>query len=388
VFFKPDGLKMYVVGSTSDQVREYNLSTAWNVTTASYLQGFSVSTQDGSPGGLFFKPDGTKMYIVGTINDQVREYNLSTAWNVTTASYLQGFSVLNFSAISAREEAPQAVFFKDDGTEMFIVGTTANTVLKFNLTTAWNITTSTVPNYFYVGNQDLVPGALFFKPDGLKMYVVGAGQDQVREYNLSTAWDISTASYLQGFSVAVEESTPTGLFFRSDGLKMYVVGITNDQVREYNLSTAWNVTTASYLQGFSVAGQDTNPQGLFFKPDGLKMYVVGSTNDQVREYNLSTAWNVTTASYLQGFSVGGQDTFPSGVSFKDDGTKMYIVGLTSDQVREYNLSTAWNVTTATYVQGLSVSNLDTDSQDLFFKPDGTKLYIIGSSSDSIYCYSL
>jgi hypothetical protein len=74
-------------------------------------------------------------------------------------------------------------------------------------------------------------------------------------------------------------------------------------VNEYDLSTAWDITTASYLQNFSVAAQETNPQDLFFKPDGTKMYVIGSSGDDVNEYDLSTAWDVTTASYLQNFTL-------------------------------------------------------------------------------------
>ncbi|GAI51716.1 unnamed protein product, partial [marine sediment metagenome] len=34
----------------------------------------------------------------------------------------------------------------------------------------------------------------------------------------------------------------------------------------------WNVTSAVYLREFYVGGKETNPQGFFFKPDGLKMY--------------------------------------------------------------------------------------------------------------------
>jgi sugar lactone lactonase YvrE len=93
----------------------------------------------------------------------------------------------------------------------------------------------------------------------------------------------------------------TGLFFKPDGTKMYVIGTVGDDVNEYDLSTAWDITTASYLQNFSVAAQEINPTSIFFKPDGTKMYVVGSVGDDVNEYDLSTAWDVSTASYLQNF---------------------------------------------------------------------------------------
>jgi len=86
--------------------------------------------------------------------------------------------------------------------------------------------------------------------------------------------------------VSSQDGGPEGLFFKDDGTKMYVVGRANDSVYQYILSTAWDVSTASYDSvSFSVASQDTSPTGLFFKTDGTKMYVVGSTNDTVYQYS-------------------------------------------------------------------------------------------------------
>jgi len=140
-------------------------------------------------------------------------------------------------------------------------------------------------NFFRVNAQEANPQDIIFKPDGLKMYVVGSSSDTVNEYDLSTAWDITTASYSQLFSVAAQETNPTGVFFKPDGTKMYVVGSTGDDVNEYNLSTAWDISTASYSQNFSVAAQDILPTGIFFKPDGLKMYVIGNSTDAIWSYD-------------------------------------------------------------------------------------------------------
>jgi DNA-binding beta-propeller fold protein YncE len=386
LFFKPDGLKMYVLGNAGDDVNEYDLSTAWDISTASFFQLFSVSAQETTPTGLFFKSDGTKMYVIGSVNDNVNEYNLSTAWDISTASFLQLVSV------AGQELNPHGLFFKPDGTKMYFVGSIFAYIYSYDLNTSWDITTATwnapTQNYFSFAAQEGFPTGLFFKPDGLKMYVLGTGNDNVNEYNLSTAWDISTASFLQLFSVAAQETVPRGLFFKPDGLKMYVLGTDGDDVNEYNLSTAWDVSTASFLQLFSVAAQETVPSGLFFKPDGLKMYVLGQTGDDVNEYNLSTAWDISTASFLQLFSVVAQETNPSGLFFKPDGTKMYVSGQTGDDVNEYNLSTAWDISTASFLQLFSVVAQETNPTGLFFKPDGTKMYVSGSNKDSVWAYDL
>jgi sugar lactone lactonase YvrE len=419
-FFKPDGTKMYVIGYSNDEVNEYTLSTAWDVSTASYVQNFSVSAQESVPLGIFFKPDGTKMYIIGN-TDEVNEYTLSTAWDVSTASYDQVLSVYS------QDDYPTGLFFKPDGTKMFIIGQGGDDVNEYTLSTAWDVSTASYEQNFSVSGQEASPTGLFFKPDGTRMYVIGnsgdnvneyilgrltvAAQetdpaclffkpdgtkmyvsgytgDNVNEYNLLTAWDISTASYEQNFSVSAQEANTRDIFFKPDGTKMYITGRSGDDVNEYTLSTAWDISTTSYVQSFSIAAQEANPTGLFFKPDGTKMYITGYSGDDVNEYTLSTAWNVSTASYVQTFSIAAQEANPSGIFFKSDGTKMYVIGYSGDEVNEYTLSTAWDVSTASYVQNFSVSAQDTAPLGIFFKPDGTQFWVIGTTTDSVFAYTI
>jgi sugar lactone lactonase YvrE len=70
---------------------------------------------------------------------------------------------------------------------------------------------------------------------------------------------------------------------------MYTIGYNGDTVDEYDLGTAWDVSTAAYLQEFSVLAKESTPQGVFFKPDGTKMYTIGSSGDTVDEYDLAAA---------------------------------------------------------------------------------------------------
>ena len=85
----------------------------------------------------------------------------------------------------------------------------------------------------------------------------------------------------------------------------------------------YNFSGASYDSvSFSVSGQDADPYGLFFRSDGAKMYVAGDAGNDINEYNLSTPWTVSSASYSQNFSVASQESAPNGVFFKTDGTQI------------------------------------------------------------------
>ena len=387
VFFKPDGTKLYIVTSTT-RIYQYTCSTAWDLNTVS-SDGISlnVSTQATNPRSIFFKSDGTKVYVIDTTTKALFQYSCSTAWNVSTASYDNTSFV-----VAGQETDPQGISFKDDGTTAFVVGTTADTVFQYTLPTAWSVTYGTYDGGFYTGTQEGSPGSLFFKSDGANFYTVGQGNKTVYQYACSTAWDVSTSSYSsKSFSVNTQETAPTGVFFKSDGTTFYIIGTTSDTVFQYTCSTAWDVSTASYAsKSFSITAQETNPQEVFFKSDGTKFYIVGSTNNTVYQYSCSTAWDVSTASYdSKSFSVVAQDTAVTGLFFKDDGTKFYIVGNTNDSIYQYSCSTAWDVSTASYAGvSFSVNAQENAPVSISFKSDGTKLYMFGQTQDYISQYSL
>jgi len=106
-----------------------------------------------------------------------------------------------------------------------------------------------------------------------------------------TGWNYSGLSK----SISTEETAPTGLFISPDGLNMYVNGSTGDDVNQYTLSTAFNVSTATFVRLFSTSAQDSAPNDIFFKPDGLSMFIMGGTNDTVFQYTLSSAFDISTA---------------------------------------------------------------------------------------------
>jgi hypothetical protein len=229
---------------------------------------------------------------------------------------------------------------------------------------------------------------LFFKPDGTKMYV--ATGSTLYQYTLSPAWDVSTASGLVSFSVASQDGTANDIFFKPDGTKMFMLGDVNNSVFQYTLSTAYDLATASYDSvSFSVAPQEGIPRAVFLKPDGTEMYVLGADNDRVHQYNLSTAWVVSSASYDSQFSVTTQDNQPQDIFFKPDGTKMFMVGSSTFSIYQYTLSTAWDLSTASYDSiSFAFGAQDDDIVSLFLNTFGTKLYIFGDVSNTVYEYSI
>lgn len=233
---------------------------------------------------------------------------------------------------------------------------------------------------------------LAFSTDGTKMYAMTeAAGASVFQYSLSTAFDLSTASYDSvSLNISSQDTGPGGLIFNTDGTKMYFAGNFNNSIFEYSLSTGFDLSTASYNSvSFSVNSQDGSPTGVAFNTDGTKMYVTGVFNDRVYQYSLSTGFDLSTASYDSvSLLVTNQEVVPRNAFFNTDGTKMYIVGLISDSIHQYSLSTGFDLSTASYDSvSFNVSSQDSSPNDFFISSTGSKLYIIGNGNDTVYQYS-
>jgi sugar lactone lactonase YvrE len=244
---------------------------------------------------------------------------------------------------------------------------------------------------FSVGTQEIIPNDLAFSSAGDKMYVLGSNSAAVYQYTLSTAFDLSTASYDSvSFSVSTQDPGPQSLAFSSDGTKMFVLGAANDTVYQYTLSTAWVVSSASYDSvSFDVETQEPSATSIKFSSSGDKMYVLGSDNDAVYQYSLSTAWDASTLSYDSvSFSVASQETFPYGMAFSSNGTKMFVMGYNSRTVFAYTLSTAWVVSSASYDSvSFSVASQETAPTSLAFSSNGTKMFVVGAANDTVFQYT-
>lgn len=257
----------------------------------------------------------------------------------------------------------------------------------------WDLSTASYDSVsFSVSSQTTSPIGVTFSADGSKMYVVGA-PTTIYQYSLSTAWDLSSASYAsKSYNVNGQTTRAEAVAFKSDGTKMYVLaGSTNDAVLQYSLSTAWDVSTATYDSvSFSVATQDSAPLGVTFKGDGTKMYVTATTNNAVFQYALSTAWDLTTASYeSKSLTTTTQTASPQESAFRDNGTRLYVCQSAGTQgVHQYDLSTAWDVSTAAHASFFSTNTEDSSCLGVAFKSDGSKMYVCGNGNDRIYQYSV
>ena len=494
IAFSSDGTKMFVIGRTGDDVNEYALSTPFDASTASFVDATQISAQETSPRGIAFSSDGTKMFVIGNTGDDVNEYALSTPFDVSTRTWVDATS------ISSQETFPTGIAFSSDGAKMFVVGNSGDDVNEYDLSSVYPIavTGTYVPSSltfissgldFTTGNltitfseeidaanivpakihvrasgtyadgvtltatelvtaadgtvisftlnavhlkavaamtepeltidhgamqdtsgrfidgtfeastrtfigatsissQETAPTDIAFSSDGAKMFVIGSSGDDVNEYDLSTPFDASTRTFVDATSISSQETSPTGIAFSIDGAKMFVVGDTGDDVNEYALSTPFDASTLTFVDATSISSQESNPQGIAFSSGGTRMFVVGDAGDAVYEYELSTPFDASTRTFVDATSILSQESSPTGIAFSSDGAKMFVIGITGDDVNEYALSTPFDASTRTFVDATSISSQESNPQGIAFSSDGTKMFVIGDDANNVNEYDL
>lgn len=78
IAFSADGTKMFVTGHTGDDVNVYSLSAAWDASTRTFIGSIFIGVHETVPTGVAFNVDGTKMYVIGSIGDDIDEYSISS----------------------------------------------------------------------------------------------------------------------------------------------------------------------------------------------------------------------------------------------------------------------------------------------------------------------
>ena len=257
---------------------------------------------------------------------------------------------------------------------------------EFNDTYDLSYVTSTA------SSEDTAPEAVHITADGLTMYVVGDTGNAIDQYTLTRAWDLRSA-YAAGktLDVSGQDTSPHGLAVSEDGLTLILLGYNGNTLYQYTLGTAFDISTATYdTVSFNTNGQTLFPTDMHMVDGGETLYISDTNTDRALQYDLSTAWDLSTISF-----VGSSPSFTSidssmyGIAVTSDGTKMFLGGYVGDDVHRFTLSTPFDVTTATYDNYLIAVNNYGYVKGLFLSPDDTRLYVAsGTNKAQINQYDL
>lgn len=232
------------------------------------------------------------------------------------------------------------------------------------------------------------PKGLFFKQDGTEFYVSEQFGANIYQYSLSTEWDITTLSYTGEVDISLTTAETLGIFIGSSGTKLYVTNKTDTTVDQYTLSPAWDISTASYdSKALSVSSEDTSPLSISFSNDGLICYLVGNTTDEIYQYVLTIAWDISTASYDSKSTPVDETPVPRDIHFTQEGLTFYIPDQSSNNCYQYNLSSAWDVSTASYSGKTLQTTEEMNNPQGVYSSNDNKFFFAVSQAKVLYKYS-
>lgn len=397
--FNDDGTKIYIADINSDDIKQYSLTTAYDITGTKTLDGSITGLTN--PTSILFNSDGSKLYYGQQNNSSVYVKNLGTLYDITT-NVSSGTTVAWDSGANSGSYEALDMSFNSNGTKLFILHSqSASPYHKFlseftsGSTNVFNssdvgkkvvgnsgsaVITSTAGAYTsitpFADTSAISSWQLFGaegKSDGTGIQLAGYSNN----YNLVNATYTTISPYLN------QATGYNYMTFKPDGTKVWVGGQQIDTIYEYNLGTGFDLSTITYSTSFAFA-TSSQSQGFAIKSDGTRAYIA-DYNSAIRQLDLSTAWNISTATFN---SVSlGTTVYNKGLYIKPDGTKLYTIGTGSD-IREYTLSTPWDLSNYSLDNTVTLASPVT-SNDIHFSADGTKFFVPQSTGGRfVNAYSL
>ncbi len=301
-------------------------------------------------------------------------------------------------------------------------------IFLFPISSSFASTVTLVDRQIFDDGGQAFQNGIVFNPDGTKMFVspqVSTGNsdiDFIYEYNLSTPFDISTKTYagddercdldVGAGEYGLNPINAGDMAFSSDGLKIFILnrgtnGGNNDRLYRYDLTIAYDVSTCAFvkdvdpdtdaLAGTSFGGRPDKTryhvQGVEINPDGTKIFLVFNDvrgeGDGVKEYNLSTPYDIATMSLVTSggihLSEGAEGFNPDAIFIGSNGKRLFVTDHQKFTVTQYTLHNPYDTSSFTKDGSVSIQDLTSDNnrqtRALGFSKSGLKMFVSDDEGD-------
>jgi uncharacterized protein (TIGR02145 family) len=271
-----------------------------------------------------YRDGGGKVFAIS-----VRCLKNSDNWyDISAATFYD--SVLN-ATYPFMESSPSDILFNDDGTTLYLMGKDNNQIAAYPLATPYAFDNYNEDNASSVlSTSGTYPESMLFNDDGTTLYITGSQRDAIDAYTLSTPYDISTATLVgEVLDVQSQENGPQSIIFNDDGTVLYLLGFGGDEVNAYTLSTPYDISTASFDSVvLDVSSEETTPKDMMFNDDGTTLYVMGVSGDDINAYALNTPYDISTASFESiALDISSQETVPTALIYNNNGSQLLVLGI-------------------------------------------------------------
>lgn len=316
--------------------------------------------------------------LASTTNDWVNRFPLSTPYDITTKSY-EGDQTFYPSAYG--ESNARVMRWSDDGYYLYISGSDDDNITQWHAVAPWDMGSSG-NNTLKLGGREVYKATevsrcddIAFSSDGTKMFLLDSSSDNIDQYTLSTAFDISTASNHKVRDISAQVSTPIGFGFSNDGNSVFILDYAGPEIVKYNLGSSWDVDDSGWEHdsSFTLTNGPSTPYGFTFDQNNLTFYI---TTSYIYTYTINSSLEVNTIAYdgiesspSSHFSGLGSVEEIKAIKFNSDGSQVILWGNDDYVLFVAPLSTPYDLSSLSGTYGRVVR---TDSSSI--PDDGNGLY--------------
>ena len=251
------------------------------------------------------------------------------------------------------------------------------------------------------------PVKLEFQKDGRKMFLAGADNNHIIQYDLTTPWDLSTMSY--DVSYIQNEYFNRDIFVTDDGSRLYTLNDSN-HILGFDLDSNYYVNTgletdSAHTQFIKYPGSDNMglQPGAFIIPEAAYYQTTSKRGRRSYDESLMGARLYVRCFYGCTYNTYFDHTTNiESFCFSSNGQYLYTItgiALNKGLISRWTLSTPWDVSTATSELAINhqigvaadnyiiVQNKRNGATGIRINPDGSELYILNNANGIIYKYT-
>ena len=248
--FSADGDKIFFLDGYTDRIYEHALTTEWDITTivATATNYYSYGGYESNAIDFCFSPDGLHMYILGTGSDALRHWTLTSQFSLSTLVYNDYKSVIS---------NPYSFHITSDGMQLFVMNS-GEYVYKYNFGTAWDA--SSIGSMVSAESGPIVNGDAFadgnaayggftITPDGLTLISCGSTYERIAHSSLSSAYVMSECFNISRQEISLaslnDDASNYCFGFSHNGKYMWLSGHNHKKIALFDTSSPCQVTLPS-----------------------------------------------------------------------------------------------------------------------------------------------
>ncbi|MEM9329248.1 MAG: cadherin domain-containing protein, partial [Bacteroidota bacterium] len=251
--FSSTGDKLFIL-ETLGRMTQYSLSSVYDLSSVSFDNvEVDLGDEDIAPEGAVFDPTGTRLFVLGSVDREVNQYQLNSAFDLSGGVNKEGPPLF----IGQIEDEPEDIVFSRDGKKMLILGTSSNSIHSWDLTVPFDITQQVeVSGSPFALSSDIPnPCGFIFDASGTKMLLIDDLQRVVYQYSLQQPYDLSGTVQYDGmvYNASAEDGATTALALDESQARLFIMGANQDRLHQYTMRDSVGINE-SLLDDGSVLG--------------------------------------------------------------------------------------------------------------------------------------